>query len=146
MPTRAEGNLLIVTNVLPATLVRHGDGTYSATLTPVDNSSIFRYQGSLTPTNGFEGVDGFEGVSYVGCPNIFVATEDEAERSAVEAALLEINCHPVFLKAKVAHEHYQVRFHSCRAHEELAFPPRPAPPHTSPSPPHLFFRATSPAC
>ena len=127
MPTRAEGNLLIVTNVLPATLVRHGDGTYSATLTPVDNSSIFRYQGSLTPTNGFEGVDGFEGVSYVGCPNIFVATEDEAERSAVEAALLEINCHPVFLKAKVAHEHYQVRFHSCRAHEELAFPPRPAP-------------------
>lgn len=104
-------NLVIVTNVLPAAIVRNEDGTYTAVKTPVDNSSIFRYsfpKKKPKHTTGFEGVKGFEQVLYVGCPNIYVP-DDDAERSAVELACAEINCCPVFLTQKQGHEHYQVR-------------------------------------
>ena len=88
-----EGETIVVSNVLPVKLVKDTETGEWSVSWDLDKMRM-----------GAPILDKEKGFRYVGVPDVFVAKKDEG---AVERALAEIGCVPVFVDADCAHNHYQ---------------------------------------
>lgn len=90
---RPDETTIIVSNVLPVKLAKdEATGEWSVSW---DLDKMRMGAPILNKERGFR---------YIGVPDVFVP---KAEEGAVERALAEIGCVPVFVEADCAHNHYQ---------------------------------------